>query len=1051
MQGAKQTCDELKSFYGARASIEDEYARKLLSLCRKSLGSHETGSLKTSLDTVRGEVESMAKQHQSIAAQMKTELEEPLAAFSGGMKERRKIVQNSVEKLLKTKVQQTQQVNKSYLQTRDKFEQECLKIKGYLAQGHMVMGQEERRNKAKLEKTQISLATANTEYENAVKALEDTTARWNREWKSAADKFQDLEEERLDFTKSSLWTFANIASTVCVSDDSSCEKIRLSLEKMEVEKDIVGFITERGTGQEIPDPPKYINFCRGDVNDSQSEVSEDDNYSVAQFPRSINPAFRSSSPQPSTFESHHDPNSALANNLAHRESGQSASREATVTPQKASTQQPLKMSMDDQYPVQPPPPATMQYDAGQHGPLATVPHDPYPMDGMTMLCRTGPPSDRSSQPTSARPSSRESHSDYSNPTSFSSHEPPSGKTSPMKQEQTPSSSPEKRVLKKKSGFFQNHSPFRRKSTKEPHPPAQAGRNSRFGAGHQSNPQLERTASPEPIDANASLALGVGQNVLPVSTADTQRRPGRATATEVDENDPIAVALAELKGVNLGKQSSVRMSADHYHGIATPAPGTERGSRAIPVPGSHDAVAASRGTPPPSYQQPAPVARLGVPPPAVTSKAMKEASKKVADQTRTIFGNTARALYMYQAAIPEELGFAKGDYLAVFRHQDDGWWEAEDAIEETVRVVTSKPVQRAVVNTALLVSGAAALLLLASLATGVFFQTFVPDRFVTTPVHLQYGTARNPYGIASLARPSLLKAQQEYDISVALSMPRSPANTERGNFMVSLHLLASEANERLEVDSRTFAAQDTKIGDHTVIFTSRRSALFPYVDPIVSIANRIVFMLYHLLFPSSQTCTMTVNLAERLAFSKDSAIPASAYLEVEAGQDIQIYSTTLTMTAQLRGLRWLMFHYRLATYIAFTFLFWVCEVLFMALAWTTWSAVTTPKLTGKPHRHPDDDRYSDDGDPDQSSDYAHTFPTYGSHLPLKHEPAVKEESAERHTPRMSDIPIAGAEADDEEDTDDGDSRARYDSGIGTSYDSERRSVVRRRSSRGRLDG
>jgi hypothetical protein len=43
---------------------------------------------------------------------MKTELEEPLAAFAGGMKERRKIVQGTVEKLLKTKIQQTQQVNK---------------------------------------------------------------------------------------------------------------------------------------------------------------------------------------------------------------------------------------------------------------------------------------------------------------------------------------------------------------------------------------------------------------------------------------------------------------------------------------------------------------------------------------------------------------------------------------------------------------------------------------------------------------------------------------------------------------------------------------------------------------------------------------------------------------------------------------------------------------------------------------------------------------------------------------------------------------------------
>jgi len=54
----------------------------------------------------------MARQHQSIAAQMKTELEEPLAAFAGSMKERRKIVQNGIEKLLKVKIQQTQQVNK---------------------------------------------------------------------------------------------------------------------------------------------------------------------------------------------------------------------------------------------------------------------------------------------------------------------------------------------------------------------------------------------------------------------------------------------------------------------------------------------------------------------------------------------------------------------------------------------------------------------------------------------------------------------------------------------------------------------------------------------------------------------------------------------------------------------------------------------------------------------------------------------------------------------------------------------------------------------------
>ncbi|KAL8418251.1 hypothetical protein RB594_001747 [Gaeumannomyces avenae] len=971
MINAKQTCDELRSFYGARASIEDEYSRKILSLCKKSLGSQETGSLKTSLDTVRGELESIGKQHQYIAAQMKSELEEPLAAFAGAMKERRKIIQNSIEKILKVKIQQTQTVNK----TRDKYEQECLKIKGYLAQGHMVMGQEERKNKAKLEKTQISLATSNTEYENAVKALEDTTARWNREWKAAADKFQDLEEERLDFTRGSLWTFANIASTVCVSDDASCEKIRLSLEKLDVEKDIATFITENGTGQEIPGPPKYINFCRGDV-DSQSEASDDDNYVVAQFPRSINPAFRTSSPQPSVFESHHDPNNALARELLHGGSGTPPGREQALASQKAALiekqrqalevqqQAPRALEIQQQVPraleiQQPPPqqakppydpndfapqhprlqlrsqepkqvppqqprapydpndfapqphrlqlrgqesrqavPQQQQHELQQHhqqlqrqhqqqqqqlqqlqlrqqqqqqqqqqhlrqhqqprqaaapfdaNDFTQVPHDPYPMDGMTMLCRTKPnssdlgchlgsqidsqiPSAVSSQLSSARPSSRDDNSEYSNPTSLSDLEGPNGMPSPVKQAPAPLLAERERererqlererqmererhlererqvererleaerkmererqererqmerdrqererqekerqerekqeqeqqekerqelerqererqdrerqeqeqqrererqleklererqlvrerqlelereqqkererelqrqkeveqqrerekqlererelekqkqlerererereqerererernnTLKKRSGFFQN-SPFRRKSNKDmEQPPSASLRNTwhpsqtstrapiAYGASSSQpqQPAEPRAPSPDPIDANASLALNVGQNVFPVAALGRKKEPA---ASETPEDDPIALALAELKGVTqVGKQSSVRVSADTYHGIATPAPGAQSASRNAPSLRGNDPVAAAmRGTPPPSYDQP--VQRLGVPSPACTSRAMKETSQKFVSQTRNLFNQPPAA-------------------------------------------------------------------------------------------------------------------------------------------------------------------------------------------------------------------------------------------------------------------------------------------------------------------------------------------------------------------------------------------------------------------------
>ena len=509
------------------------------------------------------------------------------------------------------------------------------------------MGQEERKNKAKLEKTQINLATSNTEYENAVKALEETTGRWNRDWKAAADKFQDLEEERLDFMKSSLWSFANIASTVCVSDDGSCEKVRLSLENCEVEKDIVNFIKERGTGQEIPDPPKYINFCRGDVSDTQSETSEDDTYSVAQFQRTINPAYRSSSPVPSTFESHNDPHSALVRDLGH-DPQTPPSREATLTPQKAladRSRQPPQLDYQQQ-------PSRLQYEQTQHGPLAAVPHDPYPMDGMTMLCRTGPPSERSSAHSPARPSSRDSQSEYSNPTSFSSQEPPSGKSSPVKQ------AAEKQVLKKKSGFFQSHSPFRRKSNKEKDgsnvmTPSNRNTWSARTTTNQNSPSRPQmynqgsqnmltdrpSGSPEPVDPRASFQLNVGNNVFDVATPDRKSKTAQNSSSQSEEDlDPIAQALAELKGVT--KASSTRVSADNYHGIPTPAPGSTPNSRPGGTQMANGALMAGmRGTPPPSYEQP--MQRLGLPQPAFTSKAMQQTRQKYVDQAQNMFNAQGR--------------------------------------------------------------------------------------------------------------------------------------------------------------------------------------------------------------------------------------------------------------------------------------------------------------------------------------------------------------------------------------------------------------------------
>lgn len=441
----------------------------------------------------------------------------------------------------------------------------------------------------------------------------------------------------------------------------SCEKIRLSLESCEVEKDISSFIQEKGTGQEIPDPPKYINFCRGELSDSASEASEDDSYSVAQFQRTINPAFRSSSPQPSIFESHHDPKSDLAIRMGHQEDQTPPSREATLTPQK-SMQPPPKFDYHRQAQV----PSQLQH--AKPNDFATVPYNEFPAEGMTMFCRTRPPSDHSSVASPLRPSSRDSQSEYSNPTSFSSQEPPSGKQSPVKQgigSNGFAESPPKQVQKKRSGFFSN-SPFRRKSKSEKNgrdlgvAPVFATPTSHntwsstnaqgtgtssvtpsrpYGRGNlPANSRDNYSGSPEPVDPRANFQLNVGQNVFDVASPDTaqKKRPTNPLNSPTKELDPIAQALAELKGIN--KQSSVRMSADRYHGIATPAPpGTPSISTASSP--QKNPVAGPISTPPPSYHDQQPIKRLDPPQPAFTSKQMHEATRKYVGKTQDMYGSS----------------------------------------------------------------------------------------------------------------------------------------------------------------------------------------------------------------------------------------------------------------------------------------------------------------------------------------------------------------------------------------------------------------------------
>ncbi|ODQ65726.1 hypothetical protein NADFUDRAFT_51010 [Nadsonia fulvescens var. elongata DSM 6958] len=312
---AKLTCEEIQDFYKERVAIEEEYSRRLLSLSRKPLGSHEVGSLKKSLETIRLKTETMGKSHKLTAQQIKGELFEPLNSFATSLRGRRKTVQSTIEKVLKSKITQTSLVEKE----RENYVADCHKINGFSAQQNLLLGKELERNNQKLDKAHISIEISKREYQNALRALGETVDRWNMEWKTSCDKFQDLEEERLSFLKSNLWAYTNIVSTVCVSDDEVCEDIRVSLEKCDIFGDIREFVQAKGTGGQIVSAPEFINYQNGysdEVNRLRFQIAHFPRESTIITPEKLNDSSNTSLPQSTSMHSISDvprPTSASAN------------------------------------------------------------------------------------------------------------------------------------------------------------------------------------------------------------------------------------------------------------------------------------------------------------------------------------------------------------------------------------------------------------------------------------------------------------------------------------------------------------------------------------------------------------------------------------------------------------------------------------------------------------------------------------------------------------------------------------------------------------------
>lgn len=171
--------------------------------------------MRLTMDILKNETEKQAGYHQLVAQQIKNELEAQAAAFVSRQQHHKKTIQAAIEREFKTK-----QTQESYVQkAREKYESDCMKINSLTAQSTLEQGKELQKTRERLERARQTVRANEQDFASFTRALQDTVRKWEVDWKAFCDSCQDLEEERMEFTKDNMWAYANAISTVCVADD----------------------------------------------------------------------------------------------------------------------------------------------------------------------------------------------------------------------------------------------------------------------------------------------------------------------------------------------------------------------------------------------------------------------------------------------------------------------------------------------------------------------------------------------------------------------------------------------------------------------------------------------------------------------------------------------------------------------------------------------------------------------------------------------------------------------------------------------------------------
>lgn len=260
IKDALSTLDELIQFYHEKVNLERDHTRRLEKLSSKfPLGTHETGSMKKSLDKLHIENQFMIDCNTKFIKSILESNLEKLEQFQGLYVKKVDKLKHHMNKVILRRASALKDLH----HYKDKYQEECRAIKSLKLSLQTTWGKELEKNESKYQKLASSINQTIKHYQYSISVYKDINEIYKRDWTISINDFYKLEIERIQVMKINCFTYCNNIATLCVDLDQSVDLARSTFALVQPQIDIQEFSNNYGTGSKVYDDPPFVDYMTG--------------------------------------------------------------------------------------------------------------------------------------------------------------------------------------------------------------------------------------------------------------------------------------------------------------------------------------------------------------------------------------------------------------------------------------------------------------------------------------------------------------------------------------------------------------------------------------------------------------------------------------------------------------------------------------------------------------------------------------------------------------------------------------------------------------------